>query len=90
MSYLNGKLIKTWPVFALFQLSPFLLYKYLENFVGKREIARNKLQLLLSQSTFSPLSLRELSANFINRFPLVFTCLQYETFVNTVGKGEIA
>ena len=68
--------------------------KLVENTLGQGEIARNE-QFLFCPKCFQDLYCRHVKTracfeNGLTRQAMVFTCLQYKSFENTVGKGEIA
>ena len=73
------------------------LTKRVENTVGKGEIAHYEQFLLFPQcfqrACFPGASKGVIVWELVNSFlkkTLVFTCLRYKSFENTVGKGEIA
>ena len=76
----------------------FLHYKSFENAVGKGEIARNGQFLLFPQcflpfwttSTFRAFLPSNKGLTHSQTTSFFFTCLQYKSFENTVGKEDIA
>ena len=71
------------------------LSKWVENTVGKREIARDEQFLLFPQcfqkACFPWVSKGVIAWEWVKPFPtLVFPCLLCKSFENTVGKVEIA